>query len=488
MEQNFALFVKGAWPLLWPQDKLEWLPYLDCICEWLTALREGSVKRLIINQPPQTLKSTLASILFPCWLWTTEPHRRIICSTYGFQALSVPQSVKRRRIILSSWYQSRWPTRMLMDANERWRYYNEDGGHMVATATDSGITGTGADYIIIDDPHNVKEAVSDVEREAGVTFIRETLMTRFSDSPEGRAVLVMHRLHESDATGQLFGLGWKRIAIAARAEETEDLRVELPSGFTWNRPKGDLIEPRRLSEEILVAKQTLELGSRAYSAQYQQRPAPTGGIIFKPEWWRLYGAGSIGFERTAISVDAAFKDTKESHPVAIQAWGLVGPRSYLIEKDTDRRGFAGTKHAIRAMEARYPGSVLLIEDKANGPAIIEGLRQEFSVIAVDPKGGKVPRAEACSPDVEAGNVYLPATKHPETGELIALPWVSALITLLAKFPAVKEDDDIDALTQLLNWRRQRAWGILEVMKKEASQVKPKTEVPDNPMDWSNDNG
>jgi predicted phage terminase large subunit-like protein len=105
-----------------------------------------------------------------------------------------------------------------------------------------------------------------------------------------------------------------------------------------------------------------------------------------------------------------------------------------------------TVRAVRELSAKWPGCVAkLIEDKANGSAAIQMLMNQIpGIIPVNPSGGKIARASAISPLIEAGNIYLP---HPQM-----FPWVNDLIEECAAFPNGAHDDQVDAMTQvLLRW-------------------------------------
>lgn len=221
------------------------------------------------------------------------------------------------------------------------------------------------------------------------------------------------------------------------------------------------------------------------SAQYQQRPTPAEGVIFNPGHWKYYTRGEDSvptetaprpprYEIVGISVDCTFKESTESDNVAIHVYGGVGPRNYLIEKDTCRRGYAATKNAIKAKKKLYPqASVCIIEDKANGSAVIEELRREatgMSIIAIEPAGGKTARAWAAQPDQEAGNSYLPI----DDDETVLF------IDLMSKFRgegSVAHDDDVDAYTQWVNWRRMHSLGFFAWAQERAEEIKAGKKSP-----------
>ena len=441
LQSNFSAFVRSAWHVLHPFDELIDGPYIDALAEWAQAVHQGRIRRSIINQPPRTLKSTIFSVMFPCWVWTTNPSRKFIFYSWSFDKLSVPLSVERRRLLQSQWYQQRWANVFTLSYDEqmKWMFSNDKTGRMTVL---TGATGIGGNFLIIDDPHNTEEAESDAERQACIRKVRNGLLTRLDNPSSDSILIVMQRLHWADVSGVLLkDGGWSHLCLPAKAEKKATVKLAI-SGKEWHRAVGDLLDPIRLPDKILEEKK-IEIGTRGYYGQFQQEPSPPGGTIFASSWWRWYSRPPE-FEEIAISVDATFKGKETSDDVAVQAWGMVGVQSYLVARDTRKMGFAATKASIRAMVERTGASIVLIEDKANGSAIIEELKSEFFVIAINPDfGDKVARAEGCSPMVEAGTVFL-----PENEDGVKLQ------TLASRFPN-SDKDDIDAMTQFLNWRRKR---------------------------------
>ena len=105
--------------------------------------------------------------------------------------------------------------------------------------------------------------------------------------------------------------------------------------------------------------------------------------------------------------------------------------------------FVATIQAFIAMVQKWPlATVKLVEDKANGPAVISMLKHRIGgILPVEPQGSKVARASAVQPIVESGNVYLP---HP-----MIHAWVNTFIEQLAKFPNDTRDDLVDQFSQAL---------------------------------------
>jgi len=466
-ERSLSEYVRQAWPIVEPGAEYLHNWHIDAIAECLEAVTAGQIRRLIINIPPRYMKSIAVSVMWPTWEWIRQPETRWIFASYS-QSLSTKHSVDRRTIIQSDWYLRNWGSRFKLttDQNVKTEFMNNRRGVMVATSVGGTLTGKGGNRVVVDDPHNPKEAQSDIQRQAGVDFFKHTLSTRLDDKRRGAIVVVMQRLHEQDLTGYLLEQGgWEHLCLPAEAEGRTV--ISLPSGREIVREDGELLWPEREGPaEIEQAKK--DLGSYGYAGQYQQRPSPAEGGIFKRWWWRFWRYGDRElppvtvkkpdgelinieavplpetFYQTAQSWDMAFKDTKGSAFVAGQAWGKNGANYYLLDQVRDRWDFVATIGAFRGFTQKWPQIVMkLVEDKANGPAVISTLQREIpGIIAVQPEGSKEARAHAVSPLVEAGNVFLP---HPA----IAL-WVWDFIEECAAFPRGCYRDQVDAMTQALN--------------------------------------
>ena len=219
------------------------------------------------------------------------------------------------------------------------------------------------------------------------------------------------------------------------------------------RDTGDVLWPAREDRPELAQQKQL-LGSAAFAGQYQQRPAPAGGLIFQRAWFQFYDDLPPGLE-IAQSWDMAFKDGKDNDYVVGLVAGRCGAAIYAIDRVKGQWAFSETCRQVEALVRRYPdASTILIEDTANGPAIIDALTHRIAgIIAVTPEGGKLARAQAAQPRVEAGNVYLP-NPRPHGTLIPERAWVEDFLHQLTVFPHGAHDDDVDAFTQLLvRWQR-----------------------------------
>lgn len=454
-ERRLGSYVRSAWDVLEPTTKMKWNWHHELMAEYLEAVALGQIKRLIINVPPRELKSTIATVSFPTWVWGPRnlPQKRFLFGSYA-EDLAVTHSLLRRNLIRSDWYQSRWGDRFHLsgDQNAKSEYTNDKTGQMTAAGILGSVTGKGGDIILLDDPHDPKGAKSDADREAILFSIDNTWSTRLNDPNTGAIVVVMQRLHEQDASGHLLDKGgWTHLKLRRESEERER-HVYPVTGKIFEREAGELLHPDRVGVEAQRQKRK-DLGEVGYEAQEQQNPVPKGGGIIKPHWFKYYRVLPDGLSRFVISCDFTFKDTKGSDFVAMQVWASKDVDHYLIDQVYDRMDFLASLKALVRLCEKYPNARRkLVEDKANGPAIISTVKGKVEgVIPFNPgqHGSKGARLEDCSITFEGGNIYFP---HPDICTVSPVtdgPWIHINEKELLSFGRTKHDDTVDATTQYL---------------------------------------
>ncbi|HEY2497240.1 MAG TPA: phage terminase large subunit [Candidatus Angelobacter sp.] len=468
-------FVHEAWKFLEPVSTLVWNWHLDLICEYLTLVREGNFKStcglelegIIFNVPPRTMKSLLISVFFPIWVWAKYPERRFMFVSYS-EKLSTQHSVFRRSLIESHWYQERWSTvfSLSRDQNVKSHYENSRRGTMFSTGMQATATGMGGDILIFDDPLNPEQAISQLEREAVNVRFDTTFRSRINDPATGVKIIIMQRLHELDLTGHVLAREssrWKHISLPATAEKAES--VEFPdTKRVQPRQPGDLLWPERLPRSFLDS-QRVGMGSWAFNGQYQQSPAPLDGGIVKRQWVRFYRQLPKNFEFMVQSWDCTFSGGSDNDFVAGQVWARSGGKYFMLPYRTyERLDFGPTMAAIKTCHAHFPQAhAVLIEDKANGPAIISELRKEIpGIVAVNPEGGKIARAQATAPLWESGSIDLPDP------QVFGLPWMEDYLHNICAFPKAAHDDDMDSTSQALIYMRGRlGGGIVDFYRQQA---------------------
>jgi predicted phage terminase large subunit-like protein len=467
-ETDLRVFLQFyAWPVLQPGTKFVDNWHIGVICEHLEAVTSGQIKRLLINLPFRMLKSTIISQAFPAWEWIRYPHLQYLTASYA-KDVATRDAVDSRRIIESNLYQDAWGAkfRMTSDQNVKTRYENDAKGSRVVTSTDAAGTGFGGNRIIVDDPVSALEADSETARAQSIEWWKGTAATRLNNPKDDAMIVVHQRLHQQDLTGYILAeeKGWEHLVLPMRLDP--ELRKTTSLGFMDPRKtKGELLSPGRL-DEATVQEMESRLGVYHSNAQMQQNPSARGGNIFERRNWKVYKT-IPEVDEYVISVDCSFKDTKSSDFVAIQTWGIKGANKYLLRRVRERLGFAATVTAVRAAKAMLPSTLaVLIEDKANGSAVIETLKNEIpGMVPINPDGGKVARAYAIQPEQEAGNLWLP---DPSLD-----PQIEVYLTEVTSFPNVKNDDEVDATTQCINWirRRNASSGLLDYYRDLANEAK-----------------
>ena len=498
--EHLPTLIREAWPIVEPATPFVHGWHLDTVAYHLEAVSAGELPRLIVNVPPRTMKSLTVGVFWPAWEWLLSPHIRWLFASYA-QDLSTRDSVKCRRLIESKGgrqdgtlfqrlgYQGvlkllhEQPWDLTGDQNVKTKYENTETGMRLATSVGGVATGEGGDRVVVDDPLSAKQARSDAERNAANTWWDETMTTRFNNQ-RAAAVIVMQRLHEDDLTGHLAAQGgWHHLCLPAEYEpkhpfvypdrvtlEERDLVIQgedgnpttvtMPGGRALpgdpRTEEGELLEPVRLSRGRLLELRK-GLGSYGYAGQMLQRPSPGEGGMFKRGWWQYWTPDTLPpqWQRMICSWDMTFGDAKsaEASYVVGQVWGVNGAQRYLLGQIRTKVEFTDAVKAVQAMSAWKPEArAKLVEKKANGAAVISTLKDKIGgLIAIEPEGGKYVRAGAIEPYVEAKNVFLPASDFIPAPPGYEATSVADFIEEAAVFPNGTHDDQVDAMSQALNW-------------------------------------
>ncbi|WP_239256674.1 phage terminase large subunit [Listeria ilorinensis] len=430
--------------------RYELLRHQKLIADKLQKIIDGEQKFYIIEIPPQHGKSTVITETFPAYYLMRNPDNLAMVVSYSEELYKKFGRKNREKFRLYANDLFGLAISSISASVSNWGIENQLG-ELYSTSILGGATGRGSNLLIIDDPiKNRAEAESKTIRDKIYAEWQDTFYSRLS--ADGSVIVIMTRWHEDDLAGRLLkegALPWEEIKIPAIAEENDML----------GRKPGEALAPEIGKDEKWAERTKTVTGSRGWAALYQQRPSPAEGNIFKRQWIKFYVPDeefkkkyNIGedvavlqrlFDKSAQSWDCAFKDTKNSDFVAGHVWNRKKADYFLIDREHDRMDLPATIDAIRRMTIKHPEAVAkYIEDKANGPAVMQMLKGEISgMIPVEPEGGKEARAYAVTPIFEAGNVYLP---HP-----LYKPWVEDVIEEMLSFPNGAHDDDVDAMTQAL---------------------------------------
>lgn len=452
-----------AWHVIFPGKKFVDNWSVKEICKHLQLVSEGTIKRLIVNIPPGGMKSLLVSVFWPAWCWIDDPAYSTMPVSYD-GTLTMRDARKMLEIVQSKWFQERWGGKFTLPAAAAASdFINSCGGFRFSTSIGGKITGRHPNAIIIDDPIKAQE-VTRVALDQVIETWRSGLSTR-GEAADVAYVIIMQRLHEDDLVGYVLREeafdDWTVLRFPMRYEASNPCIT--PWGGDPRTEEGELFWPARFPSAD-VAKREFRLRAGGTAAQHQQRPSPEGGYIFQRSWFQFWKTLPGRFDLILGSVDAAFKDTSKSDFVVIQVWGKRGGEFYLLDMVRGQWDFVETCAQLVAMKEKWKLRKILIEDKANGPAIISTMKGKVSgLVAIEPQGSKEARASACTGEFEAKNVWLPP--------IADLPVVGIMIEELANFPTAKHDDCVDTTSQAINHMVTQVSGYAAALKKLNEQRK-----------------
>lgn len=393
---------------------------------------------LIVECPPQHGKSMSLTEAFPSWYLGKNPAARVIEASYNEE--TAERFSRRNKEKLLNYGRALFNIG-IGDINRATEFeLDNHQGRMISRGIMSGITGNPANLLVIDDPiKNRVEADSPTTRARIWEEWQNSLKSRLAAG--AKVILIMTPWHEDDLAARLL-----------RSEHNVTLLrlpVEAEENDPMGRAPGEALCPELGKDEAWLKDfkhayiRDPDGGARAWSALYQCSPRVEEGNLLRRDWWQYYRPADLpAFGTEIISVDAAFKDKESNDFVAISVWGKRGNNYYCRYMMNQHLNFLATLQAIRAVRQLYPHArAALIEDKANGSAIISVLQQDMFCIPVNPRGGKVARVNAISAAIESGHVFLP----------VGAPWVSEFVDQCAAFPNSAHDDMVDSMSQALGY-------------------------------------
>lgn len=444
----------------------------DRIKKAVEDVEAGRNRYLIVQLPPRTGKTTITTQHSAAWVLQRHPDWPIALTSYD-GTLATSWSRQLRRWVEDGHLPG---VSISRDAGAASGWETTQGGVVLARSLGEPFTGRGAKALFIDDPHKDFASAHSTGKRADVwNWWLAVAQLRLEDP--FLAVVTMTRWHEDDLVGRLLSKefpgnpdDWEVIRAPAIAEEGDVLGRE---------PGEPLLTPLldETSEEALErwAAMRESVGTYTWEAMFQQRPSPPEGAIFNVSWFEYWtddpdlvdpDAGIHFFDpqdvatqrssRWAESWDMSFKGSKSSDFVVGQRWAANRQHFYLVDQVRGRWSFTETLHEVERFSHPYV-SQILVEDTANGPAVIDTLKDSISgIVPITPRGSKESRARAESPLVEQGKVRLPLPSQPGN------EWVTEWISEVRDFPNSANDDQVDAFTQALSRLKITGRGSLTV--------------------------
>jgi len=444
LRQDLRYFIRKCFQTILPGTP--YLPnwHIDAIVHQLMRIRAVEITRLLINQPPRSLKSISVSVAYVAWLLGHDPTRRIIVVSYS-NDFAAELHRQFRMVIDAPWYRALFPA-MRPAKDSGTELVTTAGGSRYATSVGGTLTGRGADLIVVDDPLKAEEAMSETARRRVIEWFGGTLVSRLNDKENDPIVVVMQRLHEDDLAGYLMEKGtWSHLDLPAIAEEDSVIAVGPDKHIT--RRRGDVLHAERENRTVLDRIKA-EIGSLMFSAQYQQRPVPLEGNLIRRDWFRFHEQLLLTGPAHSVvqSWDIAMMTGAGNDFSVCTTWRMVGPDYYLIDVFRGRLQYPDLRRKVASLSAKYDAQTILIEDAGPGMALLQNLRRELPEgmprpIGRKPEGSKVDRMVAQSAKIEAGHVHLPR----------GADWLDDFLHELLGFPYGQHDDQVDSVSQFLNW-------------------------------------
>lgn len=438
LRNDFLAFARKAIVEL-TGTKLENEPYIEYLASELMKFIDGETKRLLINLPPRHLKTLLGSVCLAAWKLAHEPSAKIMVVTY---AEHLAESIARyvRRILQSAWFKGVFKTRIAKDHSAVMDFATTAGGALYAVSIGGSITGRGADLIIVDDPHDLKDAGRPQQLEDAIERFKTVVLSRLNNRRTGQVIVIAHRIHEDDLSGHLLRQGkWRHVVLPMVA--LSDASYETDYG-RWGRQEGDLLRP-----DAYDAEDIKDLKAQAHNPDfdmlYQQNAEDRALPAITADCFRNFAAPPSGDHALVMSIDPGMTPGLRNSFTVIQIWCPVGDNHYLLEQWREQCEYKEFERRARLYFKRYRPCAVLVEKAANGHALISVLKPKYHKLIheIVPEGSKTARLRRHVELILAHKINLPKDAF----------WRADFVSELVRFPHADSTDQVDATTQYLDW-------------------------------------
>jgi predicted phage terminase large subunit-like protein len=458
--RDFSVFFQRAWREIEGQDYTHnW--HIDCLAEYLQGCYEDRFRKLIINVPPRTGKTMLVNIAFTAWLLGQDPSIRVIGISYA-QRLSEKIAYRARLLMETEWYKALFPdTKLDPNQSQKSNFLTTGGGGRFSTSVGGVATGEGCHFMLVDDPVNPAEALSDVQRLNTNEWLDQTIYSRFDNPKNAHIVLIMQRLHDDDPTGHFLATGnWTHVKMPAYTEE--ELIFEPGNRYSYS----DYLHEERLDGEILEEMHTA-MSSYAYAGQYLQNPVPIGGGDFNRDMLQYFSCQRFDAKgcNIYITIDPAKSKNEGADYTAMVVWALAPDQNYYIVdglrerlqgKEKILRLFAlHKKWMVRSGNSPKVGyeQVGLAEDVHYIRNHMNDINYRFSITELKPppKTSKEDRIRRLAPFMAEHKVWIPEDLFFKNEKGLSENLINVIVEQeLLLFPRGKHDDFIDAMAMIFD--------------------------------------
>ncbi len=458
LSRHLAEFLREAWHVVEPSTPLMWGRHLDAICEHLEAVKRGDIRNLLITIPPGCTKSIACSVVYPAWVWSSQPGERFLTGSNEGE-LSLRDAVACRRLVESEWYRERWGDqfRLTTDQNVKGWYENTRRGFRTATTVGSRVTGKKGGTLILDDPNDAAKAGSEAESRAVREWWSKSFYNRVNHPRNARRIVIGQRTGVDDLQ-QLIIDGGAFDHLNLPEEYDPETRYKTAIGEDWRTERGELLRPERFGP-VEIAETIKVMGARGYLTQHNQKALPEDGEMFKRSWFEIVQAAPANAARCRAWDKGASAGKGDPSAGVLFAREPGGP--FFIEDVITGQWSAGERNDIMLQTAaidktrckqydieleQEPGS----GGKESAEYSVRQLAGYNVHVNLPNTGDKTFRARPMAIQAEAKNI-----------KIVAGPWNKKFLDELTGFPFGAHDDQVDAAVYAFNrmalMRKLTAW-------------------------------
>lgn len=444
LRSDFRTFALKAFETVYAGTEYQAALYLDGLIYECERILAGETRRLIVSLCPRTMKSFFISVCLPAFILGKAPNKQILVVSHSEQ-LALPLAGQFRKIVQSSWYRKAFPKMKAAPSKDTEReFITTENGYRLAISAEGSVTGLGADFIILDDVLDARDALNaEACRKRGEWIVR-ALFSRLNDKETSTVIVVMQRLSIWDPVAFLLARGkWRTFSLPVLADR--DYKIETGDNECQTLKAGEYLTPRVGPAALQEIKTTHDAAD--FAAQYMQNPVPVGGGGIDLSLFKRFDEVPHPREFSFLSVDTATGSPTGDFCV-IQLWHAVDGRLYLDGQARGKFSIVKLKDIVMKALEDYKPKFVVIEKASVGPALYSMLYKELGherayglLKGWTPRGAKDIRLARASIMIEQGKVFLPKDRN----------WIDGFVSELQAFPEGPHDDQVDAMTQAIEF-------------------------------------
>jgi predicted phage terminase large subunit-like protein len=441
VQTEFLAFAMKAFATLSKGRSLGNDKYLKLLAQTLTRVATGDTKRLVVSMPPRHGKTFMGSICLSAWILAHDASAKILVLSYG-QDLADKIAYAIRAILQSDWFEQAFRTRLAKNRTKVMDFLTTDGGGVRSLSIEGGVTGLGADFIIIDDPVEIKDCDNADRLKRVNRLFDDEIQTRLDRPKKGCIVIIAHRISENDLPGHVLQKGgWQQLKLPLIA--TRRRTYDLENGEVWKRKKGELLRPDAFTKgDVQRLRDSKQPG---FETLQQQNPDGSDRLRIKAKYFPGFPLAELQMRElpVVLSIDPGQKGGPTNSYSVIQAWAPKDGAHLLLDQWREQAAHDEFRSAARRFIRTYRPSVVLVEATGLGPALISDIKPQngMDLVQITPSGDKVERLRKHRRTIRDGLVQLAQ----------GASWYGEFISEATQFPSGPFDDQMDALSQYLNW-------------------------------------